>query len=104
VKHRKRGEGKTPGAELLTLEIGANAPCGNIRVPVEYIRVLARSRDCSGHGDDVERRVDHECVRREGNCHVEVVVSAGDVVVSRVRNGFVATAEEGDLNQWAKAK
>jgi hypothetical protein len=36
--------------------------------------------------------------------HVEVVVAAGAAVVRGVRNGFVATAEEGDLDRWAREK
>jgi hypothetical protein len=62
VKGRKRGEGETLGAELLTREVGTNVPRDIICVAVEYARVPARDRECSEHGEDVERGVVRQCV------------------------------------------
>jgi hypothetical protein len=99
-----RVRGETTGAKLFTLEVGAAAPRGTIRVPEECACVTARDRECSTRGDDVERRIGHEWVRREGHRHFEVVVASGAAVVRGVRNGFVATAEEQDLDRWAREK
>jgi hypothetical protein len=100
-----------PGVKLLTLEIGANAPCGIVRVPFEYARVSARDTECSEWGEGVERGVVQECVRRECASSFRnrrCCRSSGFTCqASRFRRGgdvMTALAEGTDRDRWMREK